>query len=518
MSNLAEHFTRSWKERPQAAALSWDGGEISYGELGALAARIRRELVPFHAARVGILAHRSPAAYAAVQAVLATGAAYVPLNPGFPARRNARIAELAGLDLIVVGAECQSALVDLLGESSRPFTVVSVDPLPALQAVVDSRPGTVEVPVREEAAKWDAPVDPVDGTAYILFTSGSTGDPKGVRVLHSNVQSYLRSIARLYPMSSDDRLSQTFDLTFDLSVHDQMVAWSNGACLVSIPDRLLLSPLEYAAERGITVWFSVPSLPAFLENARADRDDALPGVRLSLFCGEKLTWNALRVWKRIAPNSRMANIYGPTEATIAITGFDISDDLREEDCFQGGVSIGKPFPGQRVELRREDGSICDRGEQGSLWLGGDQVTPGYLDAEKTRERFVPRDGMVWYRTGDICFLDEQGDLQYVGREDFQVKVMGYRIELGEIESALMRQSGAAFAVAEVARPRGEIDEICCILPESCRARKKEIREGVKAVLPSYMVPKVFRFLDDLPRNSNGKVDRGALKRFLESGV
>ena len=146
-----------------------------------------------------------------------------------------------------------------------------------------------------------------------------------------------------------------------------------------------------------------------------------------------------------------------------------------------------------------------------LWLGGDQVTPGYLDPIKTAERFVPKDGQMWYRSGDICFFDRGGLIQYVGREDFQVKVTGYRIELGEIEAALLRESGASFAVAEVARLRGDIDEIVCVLPTSCASRKKEIREAVRLTLASYMVPRIWKFQDDLPLNSSGKVDRKVLK-------
>ena len=150
-------------------------------------------------------------------------------------------------------------------------------------------------------------------------------------------------------------------------------------------------------------------------------------------------------------------------------------------------------------------------ENGVLWLGGDQVTPGYLDPEKTAERFVPRDGQVWYRTGDVCFLDADGLIQFVGREDFQVKVTGYRIELGEIEAALLKASGASFAVADVARLRGELDEIVCVLPGEAKPRKKEIREEVKKQLAPYMVPRVWLFQDELPLNSSGKVDRKALK-------
>ncbi|HOX52985.1 MAG TPA: AMP-binding protein, partial [Fibrobacteria bacterium] len=255
----------------------------------------------------------------------------------------------------------------------------------------------------------------------------------------------------------------------------------------------------------------VVSIPALLSNSRNMREGALPKVRLSMLCAEKLTWNILQLWKKIVPNARHANIYGPTEVTISSITFPIPDDFREEDCHHGGIPIGRSYPTQFDEIRREDGSLCGIGEEGVLWLAGDQVTPGYLDPVKTAERFVPKDGKGWYRTGDVCFYDSQRRIQFVGREDFQVKITGYRIELGEIEAALLRESGAAWAVADVTRARGEMDEIACVLPTAVASRKKAIREAVKKSLPPYMVPRIWFFQDDLPLNSSGKVDRKALK-------
>jgi acyl-coenzyme A synthetase/AMP-(fatty) acid ligase len=230
-----------------------------------------------------------------------------------------------------------------------------------------------------------------------------------------------------------------------------------------------------------------------------------------MFAGEKLTWNALQTWKKIAPNSKCVNLYGPTEATVVLTHYEVPDNLAEESCYQGGICLGKAFPGQKVEVRRADGSLCDVGEEGGIWLAGDQVTPGYLDAEKTAERFVPRNGEIWYRTGDLGFQDKDGNYQFNCREDFQVKVMGYRIELGEIEAALLRETGAPWVVADVANLRSGMDEIVCVLPKAFSSKKKALKESMKSALESYMIPKVWKFQDELPLNANGKIDRGALK-------
>jgi mycobactin phenyloxazoline synthetase len=217
----------------------------------------------------------------------------------------------------------------------------------------------------------------------------------------------------------------------------------------------------------------------------------------------------------VAPNSRIVNLYGPTETTIAITHFELRDDFQESEALHGVVPIGQPFPDQACQLRREDGSPCSGGEAGALWLSGSQVSAGYLGApELTSERFVPKDGSLWYRTGDLALRDQAGRLQFLGREDFQVKIMGHRIELGEIEHALERASGAAQAIAGVAPVRNGVDEIFAVLPLHLGPEKKAIRERLKQLLPHYMLPRHYLFRDQLPVNSNGKIDRPALRALM----
>lgn len=519
-STLASLFRDAASRHPERVALVAEEGDLTYAELQRLVERVRRALTADDAPRVGILSHRHPLAYAAVQAILSEGRSYVPMNPGFPAVRNAYIARKAKLSTLVVGEECAEALERLVAELATPLNLVVLGESPRVRALAAKTESVtlVECPPFDGVLAPLAP-PPADGSAYVLFTSGSTGEPKGVRVRQENVLSYVRTFLDLYPIHGDDRLSQTFDLTFDLSVHDQFVTWGAGATLVVYPDKALTAPLAWTRDHGVTVWFSVPSLAAFLESSRQVEPDALPHLRLSLFCGEKLTWKTSRIWRTVAPRSRQANLYGPTEATIAITHFEIPEDFPEERCHQGGIPIGTAYPGQRCEIRRDDGTLCAEGEEGELWLGGDQVTPGYLDEPaKTAERFVARDGETWYRTGDLVHADPDGTIQYTGRVDFQVKVMGYRIELGEIEHALLKTSEAAWSLADVAAVRGEIEEIYAVLPVTAAPRKKEIKAALKAALPSYMVPRKLFFAADVPLNSNGKIDRGAIRAQVLDGT
>ena len=495
---------------PDRLALSWEDGELTYRELHRIVRALRQEL--HGPARIGLLAHRSPVAFAGVQAILSAGAAYVPLKPSSPPRHNRRIQQLSGFKTIVVGEECSQALSELLSLQDGPLEIVTLGPVEAIRSAVGSRPGLVLREANLDSGHLPLDIEEsIDGTAYIIFTSGSTGVPKGVLGKHSCVDSYVASFLAAYPILPEDRLAQCSDITFDPSIHDQFVAWRAGATLIAFPDRALLNPLDFAFRKNVSVWNSVAGIPALLEGFGQVRDGALPEVRLSVFGGEKLTWNAVQTWKRIAPRTRFANMYGPTETTIAITTFAIPSEFPESSCHLGIVPIGKPFPGQRTEVRRVDGTVCDPYEEGVLWLGGDQLTAGYLDPEKTAERFVPRDGELWYRSGDIVFADHGGNLHFLRREDDQVKVAGFRIELGEIEAALLHETSAAFAFVDAAPLRGELDEIVCVLPTAFAPRKKALREALRAVLEPHKLPKVWKFQDSLPLNANGKIDRAALR-------
>jgi non-ribosomal peptide synthetase component F len=353
----------------------------------------------------------------------------------------------------------------------------------------------------------------------VLFTSGSTGVPKGVDVRASSVQSYLDNLQGLYQITQDDRLSQIFDLTFDPSVHDLFVCWSVGATLVPFSAADLASPVEHARARDVTVWFSVPSVIALLEQSRRAVVDALPALRLSFFCGEKLSLATVQAWRRIAPNTRIVNLYGPTEATIAITHFEVEGTFAEDRALYGFIPIGTAFAGQHAECRQADGVACVPGQVGSLWLGGDQVAVGYhAEPELTQTRFVENYGVRWYDSGDLALCDSHGSLQFVGRNDEQVKVMGHRIELGEIEHALSGVAGAAYVIAGVAALHDGLEELYAVLPASLASEKKRIRAALRKLLPAYMVPRYYFFETDVPRNFSGKIDRQALRERLLAKV
>jgi len=510
MMNLADHFFKAARRYPEKLALVFPEESITYAALAERVSRLAAALRELpNEPYVALFASRSVTAYAGILAILHSGRAYVPLNPAFPAARNRYILERTQAKTIVLGPECAEHLAKLAPALESEFSALTLEAEPAVEALFSGKNVRVRRAPHVPASLVNIAEPGGERPAYVLFTSGSTGKPKGVIVRHRNVQRYLQNFLELYPISPDDRLTQQFDLTFDLSVHDMFVTWAAGATLVVYPTSLS-TPIPYTHEKAVSVWFSVPSVASHIEAARQLELGALPHVRLSLFCGEKLTYNTFRLWQSVASRSRIVNLYGPTETTIAITHFEVPEGFPEGKAFRGGIPIGVPFAGQRAELRRTPDAADEAQGAGELWLSGDQVAVGYLgEPELTRERFVPGESDVRYRTGDWVERGPEGELLFVGREDSQVKIMGYRVELGEVEHALMQAAGCATALVLVDNRNG-VDELVAVMPSSFEARKKELRKLLQELLPVYMLPRRYVFVPEFPLNANGKVDRGAL--------
>lgn len=449
---------------------------------------------------MGVLAERGEQAYTAIAGTALAGRAWTPLNPALPPERLGKIVKASGLSLILYG-DGQEQLAGRLAALNPQAVLVQ-----AISACASAPP------ISEPADQ------PLDGPAYLLFTSGSTGEPKGVAVSQSNLLSYLDNVIGRYGYGPTDRHTQTFELTFDLSVHDMMCAWTTGGALVPILASDLLKPAQAAAERGVTAWFSVPSLALFMQRSRALKPGVLPNLRVSLFCGEALPVTVADAWTEAAPGSVVENIYGPTEATIAFTGFRWAPDRDVGEPRRGVVPIGWPFAHQSVELIDADGVIVSGPGRGELLLGGSQVTGSYWnDPEQTRARYLQHGTMRWYRTGDLVERDETGCCHFLGRLDSQVKFRGFRIELGEIEHAL-REVAKTPEVAVVAWPvsEGQIVGLTAVV-SGCDLDAAALKRGLAEKLPAYMTPGRILFWPGLPTNLSGKLDRKEIIRLLECG-
>jgi amino acid adenylation domain-containing protein len=359
-----------------------------------------------------------------------------------------------------------------------------------------------------------------EDVAYLLFTSGSTGIPKGVPVTHGNATYFMDVMSRRYGVTTEDRFSQTFDQTFDLSVFDLFMAWTNGACVYGMSPVDLLSPTRFINQNQITVWFSVPSVPAQMRRRNTLLPNILPSLRLSLFCGEPLPQSSAEAWQAAAPNSILENLYGPTELTIACFVHRWDSRTSPALCQNGVVPIGRPYDGLSAMIVDDQLSPVAEGGTGEFCVSGPQTTPGYWRApDKTAERYVHLpvskfEKRRFYRTGDLVARVPAGEYVFLGRADSQIKVLGHRIELGEIEAVLRRHPGVVHAVAFGWPPNGATAESIVAFVSGDGPNRDELMSLAKSGLPPYVVPRELIFVPDMPLNANGKVDRRALKERL----
>jgi non-ribosomal peptide synthetase component F len=329
--------------------------------------------------------------------------------------------------------------------------------------------------------------------AYVLFTSGSTGGPKGVSVSRANVAAYLGHLLTAYDFDEHDRFTQFFALTFDLSVHDLFVCWGAGACLCVPQDDSALRTAAFVRDEHISVWFSVPSLPALMQRMRGLKPDALPRIRYAFFCGEGLPYETARAVTVAAPNARLINLYGPTEATIAITSHE---PPREQLDRPGLVPIGNVFPGHKAIIDNEE-----------LCVSGPQISNGYIGLpEVNADRFSDITGTSerWYRTGDRARMDPDGTLHYLGRIDHQLKLAGHRVEPGEVDDLLAPLLNGGRAVTVPVEEGGAMRLVTFI---DVQHDTSALLAHCRAHLPVYMVPERIIFRTELPLTAHGKLDR-----------
>ncbi|WP_262062081.1 AMP-binding protein [Streptomyces sp. STR69] len=500
-------FDASSRRHAGLAAVDCGDRTIGYDELRFLAERSARRMLRRTGTPPATVAlHAAPGldAYAAYLGALRLGACVVPLSPAHPARRTARILAAAAPDLVVTDTDGPGHGVPTLRLAAGP----------------DREDGTPDLPpVPGEA----------DALAYLLFTSGSTGAPKGVPIRNTHVGAHLAHTVHARGLGPGSRVSNTFDLTFDLSVYDLFVTWAAGATLVLPPPRAaLLNPVRYVEEGGLTHWFSVPSLITLARRTRALRPGCMPTLRHSLFAGEQLTRPQAEAWAEAAPHSTLTNLYGPTEVTITCAAYELPADREAwpHTC-NGTVPIGRVHAGLEHLVVDGDGAPADEGE---LLLRGPQRFAGYLDPADNHGRFtdlpdLPGDGTaraagpqgvpgpdLWYRTGDRVRRD--GDtLVHLGRLDHQVKVRGFRVELGEIEAVLRARPGVTEAVVVLAaRSGGSL--LAAYTGDS--GLGPELAALAAESLPSYMCPESVVELDRMPLNANGKIDRLRLLDLLTS--
>ncbi len=501
-SNLALPFLSRARANPQRVALRIGGQSQSYRELARFAGRIASWLVRSSSdeGHVGIFAQRSATAYAGVLGACIAGRPWVPLGVDLPIERQLEMVQRGNVRLLIADRE-----VDPRFAEAGVLAVLSPENLSELEALE---------PLAEPRAVSASSV------AYSMFTSGTTGKPKAVRVPVGALQHFLACMRERFPLSPEDRVSQFYELYFDLSNFDIFHTLGSGAALHVVPEKERMAPAAFIKEEKLTVWSSVPSVLAFMARTRQLTPTAFPHLRAAMFCGEPLPVSSVEALLGAAPACKIDNQYGPTEATVSCAGEWVrSGAPMRVTQSRAIVSIGEAFPGTRLGIVDADGRFLPRGEKGELALAGAQLALGYDSEELTAQRFPtlvhPVHGRErWYLTGDLALEDEDGHFHHLGRLDHQVKVLGHRVELEEIETHLREVSGGQAVAVPWPISDGVAQGLVAFLVEG-RWTAAQVREAMAGRVPAYMVPKRLVALPSLPAAPNGKLDRKALSRWLE---
>lgn len=494
-------------------ALVCEGESITYGELNKKANKVANMLLTLKVNKgeaVGLMINKSIKAIIGLLGIVKSGAVYVPLDPEYPVQRNKYIMEhscvrtiITTSDMIKAFSSCNSleSVICLEGEYKKQdvnekLCVYSMDDV---KTQSDVNP---EVSIAAE------------DIMYIIYTSGSTGSPKGVEVEHGNALNFMLWGIQKFEFNEHDHMMQVTSLSFDISLFEIFGALLSGAELHIIP---LLSNIDdfvsYIIDNQISIWHSVPTLMKQVMLKIEDREEIFEkmNLRLIMLGGEAWSLSLAKLLKTIFKAADIVNMYGPTEATIWISSYEVEENMPYQS-----LPIGKPLANSKFYILDDAMHLCPIGVPGMIYLAGDNVARGYVnDKEKTNKVFLERTeyGRL-YKTGDIGRYMKQG-IEFLGRNDGMVKIRGYRIEVGEIEKVISEMEQIVEAVV-VAKKEADTDNLYCFYTASKAIDETSIKEYANSKLPIYMIPCKFIQKEQFPLTDNKKINRKLLIEYIDN--
>lgn len=503
MNTILEYIEKTALSHPSNIAID-DGAELSYADFrigySAIGTHILQKYPEASNRAVVVFLPKSAASVVSFMGALASGNAYVPVDYKTPTTRLIVMLEKLNPLLIITDSDGRALLGEQYADIICEYTdIVSTAPD---YAAIRQKLGLV------------IDTDP----AYIMFTSGSTGVPKGVTISHRGIENYAFWLIKDFEIDENSCLGLQSGFHFDNSVFDMYTSFITGAKLVIIPETLFMYPpqlMEFMKEKKVTCVFWVPTVMINVANSGALEGIDLPDLKTITFAGEVMPNKQLNIWRKHLPNRKYANLYGPTEITVDCTFYVVDREFADDEP----LPIGYPVPNTKILLINEEGKEAARGEKGELCVIGCGVALGYWnDPETTAKVFVQNPlntkyPELMYKTGDLAYIAEDGLIMYSGRKDYQIKLRGNRIEMGDIENAAIGIDGIQSACAMFDNRNEEI-VLFIVSDTEYILRKFNLLLG--KTLPKYMLPSKLVQLESFPLTPNKKIDRKKLMEIYET--
>ncbi|MBF0205428.1 MAG: AMP-binding protein [Oligoflexia bacterium] len=522
--DLRDLLNHSFNRHKEITALKLRNKIVTYGELQENSLGIANFIFSngLHRKNIGIFGQRNLSVYYGIVGTILAGATYVPINSKFPLCKKLSLVQQASIEVIICSYEDYLKNIEFIQQTNLKFIII-----PDCDHA-NPNPWLIPKNKLSEGKKYSFKEStfPQNKIIYIMFTSGSTGTPKGVKISHSNVLSLINNLKNFYPdLEPGYHNSQTFDLSFDPSICDMFFTWSNGGTLCILSEKELYCPSEYIKREKIVLWHSVPALAEFIQKLGQLKNDFFPSIRYSIFTGEPCKKSIADSWMAAAPNSTIENRYGPTEVTVDCLRYSYRKNDQHKFFSNNVLPIGTPYDNLRFAIINENLEQCSTGDRGELIIAGPQVSEGYLnDEKKTNSVFTKmlwdREDCIWYRTGDSAFVNQDDQVECLGRIDNQIKLAGKRMELEEIEYHLINSKiFSDVIVVPLYSNDGIVHGVSAFTTTDFHtADVAKLKELTTNALDQSFFPKKFERIDAFPRLSNGKIDRKTLETKAQKEV